>query len=230
MSQLLFLFGSLIHVSDKKMGKLRIYCNSCNGETWHELVSHYEHQRHNYFWGYPQLFVSDTFKCCGCEDITFRLIKHPFEFQDENDEPEELLFPERKFKNRDRRYFFNLPKHIHNLYQETISAHNNELIILSTVGLRSLIEAIVADKIDSSEFRNNLESKIDSLKPYFQESVTNTLHEFRIMGNKATHELEAPEKLNIHHALYVVEGMLEYFYGIEDHVETFRRHRESPKS
>ena len=158
------------------MEKIRIYCNSCNTETWHEPVSHYEHQRHDYFWGEPQLFVSDIFKCCGCDDITFRLIKHPFEFQNENNKPEEILLPKRKFKNRKKRYFFNLPKHIYNLYQETISAHDNELIILSTVGLRSLIEAIVADKIDSSKYKNNLESKIDS---HYETGLSITCRFFR---------------------------------------------------
>lgn len=151
------------------MSKERIYCNACKGETWHESVSHHEYDRHDYFWGSSQRFVTDTFKCCGCEDITFRLIKNPFEFQDTKDEPEKFL------------------------YQETIAAHNNELTVLSTVGIRSLIEAIVADKIDASKYKNNLESKIDALKPFFQVTVINVLYEFRTMGNKAAHELEAPE-------------------------------------
>lgn len=101
-------------------------------------------------------------------------------------------------------------------------AHNNELTVLSAIGVRSLVEAIVADKIDASNYRNNLESKIDALRPFFQETVINVLHEFRTMGNKAAHEIEAPEKLNVHHALYVVEGVLEYFYGIEKHADLFR--------
>jgi hypothetical protein len=28
--------------------------------------------------------------------------------------------------------------------------------------------------------------------------------------------------LNIHHALYVVEGILEFFYGIESHAKLFQ--------
>ena len=134
--------------------------------------------------------------------MTFRLVKHPFEFQNSDDESTVHFYPDRSFKFRDRKVYLSLPKHIHKLYQETIAAHNNELMILSTVGVRALVEAIVADKIDSSKYVNNLGSKIDSLKEYFPEPVINTLHEFRKMGNKAVHELDFPESLNIHHALY----------------------------
>lgn len=207
------------------MNKERIYCNSCKGETWHELVSSHEHDRYDYFWGFSQKFNSCIFKCCGCEDVTFRLIKHPFEFQNEEDESQVYLYPDRSFKFRDRKVYLHLPKHIHKLYQETITAHNNELLILSSVGVRSLVEAIVADKINPSNYKNNLDSKIDSLKAHFPESVIDTLHEFRKMGNKAAHELDFPESLNIHHALYVVENMLDYFYDIESHAKLFSDHK-----
>lgn len=211
------------------MDRERIYCNSCKGETWHEIVARYSHERYDYFWGYSQTFDSEMFKCCGCEAITFRLTKHPFEFQDENDFPEIMLYPDRSYKFRERKFYLHLPKHIHQLYQETVTAHNAELIVLSTVGIRSLLEAVVADKIDPAKYANNLESKIEALRPHFQESVIETLHEFRKIGNKAVHELQAPEPLNIHHALYVVEGILEFFYGIESHAELFREHHHQPQ-
>jgi hypothetical protein len=207
------------------MSKERIYCNSCRGETWHELVTSYEHDRYDYFWGFPQKFNSHTFKCCGCEDITFRLVKHPFEFQNDEDEREVFFYPDRNFKFRDRKVYLSLPKHLLRLYQETITAHNNELIILSTVGVRSLVEAIVADKIAPTKYKNNLGSKIDSLRQHFPDSVVDTLHEFRRMGNKAAHELDVPESLNIHHALYVVENMMDYFYDIEKHAKLFSEHK-----
>jgi len=211
---------------NKRTSKIRIYCNSCKTETWHDLVARFEHQRYSYFWGYSQSYVSETHKCCGCEDITFLLVKHPFKFQDKQDKSEETFFPERTSNKRNRRFFFNLPKRIHELYHETVAAHDKELIILSTVGVRALIEAIVADKIDPTSFKNNLESKINSLKPYFADKIISGLHDFRLVANKAVHELSAPDSLNIHHALYIVEGLLEYFYGIEDHVRIYQDFRD----
>ncbi len=207
------------------MNKERIYCNSCKSDTWHEAVASYNHDRYDYFWGSSQKFDSTTFKCCGCEDITFRLTKHPFEFQNDGDKSEEIFYPDRNFKFRDRKVYLSLPKHIYNLYQETITAHNNKLMVLSTVGVRSLVEAIVADKIEPSKYKDNLGSKIESLKPHFPKSVRDTLHEFRKMGNKAAHELQTPELLNIHHALYVVENMMDFFYDIEKYAKLFSDHK-----
>lgn len=207
------------------MNKIRIYCNTCKGETWHESVTSHPHDRYNYFWGYSQKFDSEILKCCGCDDISFKITKHPFEFQDKSDTSEEFVYPDRRSNLRENKYFWNLPADIHGLYHETIKAHNSKLIVLSTVGVRGLIEAIVADKIDGNNYKNNLESKINALRPYFSESVIETLHEFRRMGNMAAHELRTPESINIHHALYVVESILEYFYSIDDHARMFNNGR-----
>lgn len=203
------------------MDRERIYCNSCKGKTWHENVASHVHDRYSYLWGYPQKFESVIFKCCGCEDISFRIRKHPFEFQSKKDKPEEFVYPDRGFKFRERKYFWNLPKNISQLYNETVKAHDSELIVLSTIGVRALIEAVVAYKIPKDKYKKNLESKIDALRSHLSESAIETLHEFRRMGNMAAHELEAPESINIHHALYVVESILEYFYGIDDHARLF---------
>ncbi len=203
------------------MNRERIHCNYCKSTTWHNEVVSYSHEHFDNLFGFEQKFYSSTFICCGCEDVTFRVIKHPFTFQNDDDAPIEVIYPDRDYKFRDRRIYFNLPKHIHNIYNETITAHNNKLIVLSAVGVRALVEAIVEDKIDKSKFKNNLESKIDSLNPHFSKSVIDTLHEFRKMGNKAAHELKSPESLNIHQALYVVENMLDFFYAIENHAKLF---------
>jgi hypothetical protein len=211
------------------MNRERIYCNTCKGETWHENVVAHKHDRYDCFLGYSQKFESVIFKCCGCEDVSFRVTKYPFEFQDKEDKPESFVYPERGFKFRQRKYYWNLPKNISQLYHETIKAHDSGLTVLSTVGVRALIEAVVADKIPEEKYKRNLESKIDSLKHYFPKSVIETLHEFRLMGNMAAHELEAPELLNIHHALYVVESILEYFYAIEDHAKLFTNGRKECK-
>jgi len=209
------------------MSKSRIYCNSCKNSTWHEIEVTYSVDREDDLFGCPQKYEAEILRCCGCDQITFKLIRHPFEFQDKKDEPEEELFPERGYKQRERRYFFRLPKDVHSLYTETLSAHDMGLGLLSTVGLRALIEAIVVDKVDKQYYKNNLESKIDALANTFQPDTIKTLQEFRSMGNKAIHAKIAPDKLDIHRALYVVEGIMEYYYGIDEHVDTFQRLKEA---
>lgn len=49
------------------------------------------------------------------------------------------------------------------------------------------------------------------------------------MGNKAIHAQIAPDKLDLHRALNVVEGILEFFYGIDEDVDTFQQLKESKK-
>jgi hypothetical protein len=211
------------------MKKHRIYCNSCKNNTWHTVAANHKIEREDHLWGHPQLFEAEILCCCGCDLISFRLTKYPFEFQDKHDKPEIEILPERAFKEREQRYFFHLPREVHNLYQETLAAHNRNLILLSTVGLRALLEAIVADKLDKKEYGPNLESKITALGKYFKEPTINTLQEFRVMGNKAIHSQLAPHRLDMHRALYVVEGVMEFFYGIDEHVDTYQRLKETTK-
>ncbi|MEW6714467.1 MAG: DUF4145 domain-containing protein [Nitrospirota bacterium] len=189
----------------------------------------HEQKREDNFWGYPQLLEAEILRCCGCDLLSFRLVKHPFAFQDKKDKPVEDIFPERGFKKREQKYFFQLPKEVHNLYQETVVAHDRELSLLSTVGLRALIEAIVADKLSEDEYGPNLETKINALSKYFQKATINTLHEFRIMGNKAIHSQVAPDCLDIHRALFVVESIMEFFYGIDEYVDNFQKYKEVEK-
>jgi hypothetical protein len=105
------------------MEKHRIYCNSCKNNTWHEVVANHKQEREDDLWGSPQLFEAEILRCSGCDLLSFRLLRYPFEFQDQKDKPEEEIYPERGFKKREQRYFFHLPREVHNLYQETLAAH-----------------------------------------------------------------------------------------------------------
>ncbi len=106
------------------MEKLRIYCNSCKNETRHEIEARHTQEREDSDFGFPQMFEAEILRCCGCDLLSFRLLTHPFEFQDENTEIEEEIYPERGFKRRERRYSFKLPKEVRILYKETLEAHD----------------------------------------------------------------------------------------------------------
>jgi len=212
------------------MAKYRIFCNSCENITWHEVVASHKQEREDNLWGYPQIIDSEIVRCCGCYQLAFRLIKHPFEFQDKNDKPEEEIYPERGFKKRKRRFYIALPREVYNFYHETLAAHDIGLALLSAVGLRALIEAIVKNKFEEGEYGANLESKINALSKHFSETTIDTLHEFRIMGNEAIHSQIAPDRLDIHRALFVVEGIMEFFYGIDEHVDMYHTFKDGEKA
>ena len=211
------------------MGNRRIYCNWCRIRTWHEVMAKHAQKREDDLWGYPQLMEAEILRCCGCDLLSFRIVRHPFKFEKTSSKPEEEIYPERNFKKRENRYFFYLPRSVQNLYQETLAAHDRNLVLLSTVGLRALIEAVVADNIDEKEYGQNLESKINALSKYFKEPTINTLHDFRIMGNKAIHAQITPNHLDVHRALNIVESIMEFFYGIDEQVDTYQLLKETKK-
>ena len=198
------------------MKRTRLYCNSCEAETWHDVAVHREQEREDTLFGYPQKLEAEILVCRGCDQYSFKRVAHPFEFQNKDDKPVEEILPERGYKRRKRKFFSTMPRAIRELYNETISSHDNKLVLLSAVGLRAILEAIVIDKVDKSSYGHNLESKIKALAPHFSPDVIQTLHDFRVAGNAAVHDQQAPDHLDTHRALYVIESVMEYFYGIED--------------
>ncbi len=212
------------------MKRRRIYCNSCANDTWHEIAAHYEQERVEPLFGEKQNLEAEILHCCGCDLIAFRLVTHPFAFQDKDDKPQEELLPERAHKTRRRKYFFSMPGAVRTLYQETATAHDGKLILLSAVGLRALIEAIVVDRIDKAKYTYTLESKINALSTIFEPGVLDTLHDFRKVGNEAVHAQVTPDYLDIHRALFVVESIMEYFYGVAEGADTYQKLKAKPKA
>jgi hypothetical protein len=204
--------------------KTRIHCNSCNSETWHEIKNETVTDRYDSLWGYAQKIEAAILSCNGCDLVTFRYTKHPFDFE-EDEAPEVELYPERNFKKRSRKYV-PMPHNISRLYKETITAHDANLVLLSAAGLRALLESIVVDKIDKSSYGRNIESKINALATKFEPGVIAVLHQFREMGNLAIHAQVESDRLDIHRALYVVESIMEYFYGIDNNANSFTKLKE----
>jgi hypothetical protein len=149
------------------------------------------------------------------------MVTHPFEFEGKKAKVTEEILPERGYKRREKQFFWHLPRAVQAMYDETVAAYDRELTMLATVGLRALLETVIAKKLGKSKCGPNLESKINALSGLFRANTIKTLHEFRVMGNKAVHSQIPPARLDIHHALNVVEAVMEYFYGIDEHVRMF---------
>jgi hypothetical protein len=210
------------------MARTRFYCNICRNSTWHEIMADHEQAHHNYFWGADKLFRAQILQCCGCDYFSFCLTEHPFEFE-ENGEVTEHIFPTREYKKREQKFFFSLPRTISKAYRQTNEAFDHELYLLAAIGLRTLVEAIVDDRLPETEYSSSIQSKIEALRKYFSDDVIGTLHDFRFMGNKAVHSLEEPERLDIHRALNVIENIMAFFYGVEESARSYKKLKE-PKS
>jgi hypothetical protein len=194
-----------------------IYCNSCQQSTRHVLVApkeyHHDSPDDNVgWWGEYRLW-----SCAGCDTC---VMEHrytasymvSYTADGENQIYENIYHPKRESSSRPIKHFVNLPEKLNTLYSEVVKSNNEELHLLCAVGLRSLLEGVCADKgIEGT----NLEKKIEEMKSFLPESIVKNLHEFRFMGNRAVHELEAPNNFELSTALDVIEDILNFFYALD---------------
>jgi hypothetical protein len=154
--------------------------------------------------------------------MVFVRTEHPFKFE-KNGDIATNIYPKRSHEFRSKKFYMNVPAKIRNIYDETVSAYDNKLFILATVGARGLIEALVKDNIDSKNYKDNIVSKINSLLPYFDEKVIEALHSIKELGNAAVHEADGLEPIKLNRAINVIESIMGYFYDIKDAAENFSR-------
>jgi hypothetical protein len=192
---------------------IRIYCNLCNGYTWHNLVAAKDYRYEDSgtgmnFWGEYRLW-----SCAGCD--TCAMEDHytaDYMTDNESQQYESSFYPRPSGSNRAEKHFVKLPAKLKAIYHEVICAKNEALGILCATGLRSLLEGVCSDKGISG---NNLEVKIDRMKNFLPENIVKNLHAFRFAGNEAVHELEAPPEGELETGLDVIEDVLNFLYALD---------------
>jgi hypothetical protein len=126
---------------------------------------------------------------------------------------EEEIYPNRlPYSPKIDDYHF-LPPKIQKIYEETHSAFNCKLYILTGVGIRILVEAVCKER---SATGHNLKRQSDSL---VSQGVSTTegaeiLHSTRLLGNRAAHEAEALDQSILRTALSIAEFLLLSVYII----------------
>lgn len=192
----------------------KIQCNVCKVVTNHLLQARYSWLRqirdesendsgevvgtcdHRY----------SVWTCAGCETVTF-------EWQlvyDDGFEGDGAYLPTYEVQHK---VFRNLSKDIYQLYIEVFSSFQRDCLLLCTVGLRALIEAVCADKgLDGG----NLEKRIEGLIKFLPSmNLIEALHSCRLAGNRAVHRLEALTRDEAALALGIVEDILNFLYDLD---------------
>jgi len=166
-------------------------------------------------------------KCEGCDKISFRSVSSNSEDYlpccDENGQDfmayieYEELYPYRNLRNDRSSYFTNLPPALYKIYQETMKALNSNLPVLTGIGIRAIIEAVV--KAASAQ-GNNLEQKIDGLVALsiLTPKGAKALHKLRMLGNNAAHEVKAHKQEELILAMDIIENMLDAVYVLPQKV------------
>jgi len=125
---------------------------------------------------------------------------------------ESSYFPKRALRDLPRKWFLQLDKKLATIYSEVIACFNAGLNISCTIGLRSLLEGICADR---GITKGSLSKKIDQMDQYLPSNIVKSLHSFRFMGNLAAHELQPSSERELRIAIDVMEDLLNFLYELD---------------
>lgn len=218
---------------------MKSYCSTCSRPTNQKVLKQEEIKYHEAETGWWDETTFQIIQCMGCDTISFRKLYNDISYQQhyEEDSTIQELFPNRGIHSRPTKAYRNLPIDIKKIYQETIDAYNNQLTLLTSVGIRAILEAICIDKsITEGVVKNskgkmivskNLDGKISGLstKGHLTSDNAKVLHELRFLGNAAVHELSAPsiDELNI--AIGIIELVIDNIYDVKHKAQLLAKRR-----
>lgn len=208
---------------------LRVMCRQCGQSTNHKVVYELIRQSEP-----DEFFLQTTWQiveCLGCNDISLRQETITEDDIDEYGEgtPVERLYPSRISgrKNLDKQYL--LPVKLNRIYDETLSALANSLLVLAGIGLRAIIETICDDKGVKSA---NLDGKINALvtQGIISQPQADVLHSLRILGNVAAHEVEPATPKELITGLEIAETMMKTIYILPELSSAIKKGKRKKRS
>ncbi len=198
----------------------KLFCNTCNGLRNHFLQGIHQGSDRDPDFDEPpedepifEVWTDSLWICAGCSTAT---LEHRSSFGGlpcEQIPPDITYYPRRSSSSAAPRAFLKLKPSLSKLYHEVVTAFNENCLILCTVGLRTLIEAICEDKGIAGQ---NLEHQIDGLIKFLpSQNLIDCLHGFRFTGNEAAHKLAALTRSEAEEAIGVMEDLLNFLYDLD---------------
>ncbi len=223
---------------------MKSYCIECARQTNHKVLQEEELKYFEEETGWWDETQYQIIQCMGCDIISYRTLYNDISYQQglEVDTTTQELYPKRGSHSRPTQSYRNLPIDIKKVYQETIDAYNNKLLLLTSVGIRAVLEAICLDKnvIEGSvqleggktKKSKKLEGKISGLseKGFITVSNSDILHELRFLGNAAVHELSTPSLTELSTAIDIIELVIDNIYMVSHKASTLKNRRINKKS
>lgn len=206
---------------DKRKGKeVRIYCNQCQINTFHKILTGVDYSGCEIFDGGFDISFwlgCDIVQCGGCKDITFtkRATDSESSYPGDREVIQQLPPKEENSSWYIRNDIYELPFLLRQIYRETLQAIINKSFTLAGIGLRAIIETLCKDK---SIKGRNLEKRIDDLvtKGFLTSAGADILHGIRLIGNDAAHDAKAPTIKQITAAMKVVEHLILGIYVLPE--------------
>ncbi|PGP19151.1 DUF4145 domain-containing protein [Bacillus thuringiensis] len=199
---------------------MRQYCNKCKQLTNHLLI--YEYNREYTPENTPQMqieYAKEAWKiieCSGCEEVSFSetwVASEDIDYETGSLYEQVKSYPECQENTLSYQEFKFLPLKVKQIYLEAIDTFNKELYFSSMACLRAIIEAVCSNVGIN---RGSIEQKINKLfeEGFLTKQHANILHEPRLMGNKALHNLQIPTKEELVIVIKIIEHTLENIYEI----------------
>ncbi|WP_035236467.1 DUF4145 domain-containing protein [Desulfobacter vibrioformis] len=202
----------------------KIYCNTCRYETKHDIKSIHERSYQEIdehegreFLGYYEDFEYRFLVCRGCDTATLEEKSTGAGLQD-NDGNNIYYYsyypPRKNFGFRSPKQFLHIDKKLNQTYKEIITAYQQGLGIVTSMGIRALLEGIcVIEGIDDKKAWG-LGKKIDKLKvsARIPESIIDGLKGLKFIGDDAAHRLKTTEKHHLSLAVDLIEALLTNLY------------------
>ncbi len=204
--------------------KIKIFCNNCMNNTKHDIRDTQDQRYCEYYNDNGHITMSyfeETeyrfLVCCGCDTATLEVIWTGSGMQDSNGDNiySHTLYPVRKnLGERKIKKFNYVDIKLHNTYKEIITAFQQELFIVTAMGIRALLEGIcVFEGIDDGQAWG-LSQKIEKLKdlPNIPENIIDGLNGLKFIGDDAAHRLNTADILTLSLSIDLVESFLTHMY------------------
>lgn len=207
-------------------------CEECQGEKEHEIISSYidkgsqmlKDEGYGVWWENEFQII----QCRGCKTISFRKKEYFSEDDFDDTDPTRIyLYPERRWSEKQQIETLYFPRSVSSIYREVIKTYNNNCVVLCTIGLRALVEAmcnelkipgiyVYSKRKKKDVLKDDLEGKIDGLveKQYLTPHAAKILHAHRSMGNGAAHEIKQFDKKDLLVAIEIIEHCLQHIFTL----------------
>lgn len=189
---------------------MKLFCRDCKRSTNHDVLHTIEKEEHIEEIGEGVEQIYYMVQCRGCETVCL----HERYWYSEDRDPytgnpsyHYYTYPdpfEEKNLMSETHY---LPENIGNIYREAVAAYNKKLPILTSIALRTIIEAICVERGVAD---GNLKKKIDKLlnSQLITPQQAEVLHLNRYMGNASAHELAKPLEEELITGMDIIESLL----------------------
>jgi hypothetical protein len=200
-------------MSDRSEKEVTAPCSRCKPPTQHEVLRSQTEtgSTEDVSW---YSIAHQIIQCMGCRNICFRSSTRSSEDTDRNGNPEEYvdIYPD-PAKRQPMIDIWMLPDNVRVLYGETLACLDSDAKTLAAAGLRAVVEATC---IDQGATTGDLKGKIDLLvtNGILLRRDADYLHQHRLLGNQAVHELTAPPVDEFEIALQILEHLLRTIYVV----------------